>query len=90
MTDDDLLLHAVGRAAARAEASTSDDGCLTRAVARDVMLRGEPTFAPDLVTRLRGLLTHPNDIRTLVAEACTRLASQPFASIRIQVKEDVA
>lgn len=88
VTDDDLLLHAVGRAAARAEASTADDGCLTRAVARDVLLRGEPTFAPDLVTRLRGLLTHPKGIRTLVAEASTRLTSQPFASIRIQVKED--
>ena len=90
VTDDDLLLHAAGRAVARAEASTVDDGYLTRAVARDVLLRGEPTFAPDLVMRLRGLLTHPNDIRTLVAEACTRLTSQPFASIRIQVKEDVA
>ena len=88
--DDDLLLHAVGRAVDRTEAFTVDDGRLTRAVARDVALRGEPSFAPDLVTRLRGLLMHPNDIRTLVAAASARLASQPFASIRIQGKDDAA
>ena len=88
--DDDLLLHAVGHAVDRTEAFTVDDGRLTRAVARDVALRGEPSFAPDLVTRLRGLLMHPNDIRTLVAAASARLASQPFASIRIQGKDDAA
>ena len=90
VADDDLLLHAVGRAVERTEAFTVDDGCLTRTVARDVVLRGEPSFAPDLVTRLRGLLMHPNDIRTLVAAASARLASQPFASIRIQGKDDAA
>jgi putative peptidase M16 family len=90
VADDDLLLHAVGRAVERTEAFTVDDGCLTRTVARDVVLRGEPSFAPDLVTRLRGLLMHPNDIRALVTAASARLASQPFASIRIQGKDDAA
>ncbi|TAP28692.1 MULTISPECIES: insulinase family protein [Micrococcaceae] len=81
--DDATLLSAAKKALFTAEKSVHDDERLTRTTARDMLLRGSPSFAHELVDRLRLLLEQTARLRKLLLGSTQRLATQPWHTIDV-------
>lgn len=84
---DVTLLRAAQQALFRAEQLTCDNERLVRSTARDLLLRGTVHFGTALVEHLTELSQNVHDIRSLLHDAVTRLASQEMALLSIEPVE---
>lgn len=81
--DDAVLGSAAKKALFTAEKSVHDDERLARTTARDMLLRGTPEFAHELVDQLRHLSDQTQQLRRLLESSALRLAAQPWHTISV-------
>ncbi|UTT39695.1 insulinase family protein [Glutamicibacter mishrai] len=81
--DDTILQSAAKRALFTVEKSVHDDERLARTTARDMLLRGSPSFAHELVSRLRLLSEQTTRLRKLLLGSTQRLATQPWHTLDV-------